>query len=159
MKNARPIRDEASAPSTGSTIVSSGYLPIRKATVCAEVLCRTLNGEVLTGMDAVFAASTTRLAAHIGYLEDKYCWTFQRGNKVVGCKDGRVQIITTYWLSPSAIEHAAQRDSAVWCLSVRVARAAKRTQAAQAQELAQRFNRAREARLQNMHPGLFDALP
>jgi hypothetical protein len=135
---------------------------MRKTTVCAEVLCRTLNGETMTGMDAVFAASTTRLAAHIGYLETKYEWRFERGDKVVGCKDGRTQTITTYWLAPPAIERAMQCGGAAWCTSVRAARSAKRAQAAQAQVLAHRLNLARAARARNLHPGqtgLFDASP
>ena len=159
MKNARSIKDKASAPGTGAAIVSSGHFPMRYATVCAEVLARALRGEVLTGMDAVFAASTTRLAAHIGYLEKDYGWSFERGNKAVGCKDGRVQTITTYWLAQSVIAHAMQRDGSVWCDSVRAARAEKRARAPQAQELAHRCNRAAQARNQAAQAGLFDALP
>jgi hypothetical protein len=145
----------------GAEIVSSGSLPVRQATVCAEVLCRALNGEVMTGMDAVFAASTTRLAAHIGYLESNYAWTFERGNRAVGCKDGRTQTVTTYWLAPPAIERALQCGGAAWCASVRAARSAKRAQAAQAQVLAHRLNLAKAARARNVQPGqtgLFDAL-
>ena len=40
-----------------------GRLPVRLGTVVAEVLARLLNHESLTGMEAVFGASTTRLAA------------------------------------------------------------------------------------------------
>jgi hypothetical protein len=162
MKGAHPIKDEAGAPGMGAAIVSSGSLPKRQDTVCADVLCRTLNGQVLTGMEAVFAASTTRLAAHIGYLETKYGWRFERGDKVVGSNDGRIPTITTYWLAPDAIEHAKQRDAAAWCSGVKVARRAKRAQAEQAQVLAARLNQARAARMRQVHPGqagLFDATP
>jgi hypothetical protein len=146
----------------GAAMVSSGSLPIRQNTVCAEVLCRALNGQVLTGMEAVFAASTTRLAAHIGYLETKYGWRFERDNKVAGCKDGRTVTITTYRLTPDAIEHAMQREAAAWCAGVSLARRAKRAQAEQAQVLAARLNQARAARMRQVHPGqtgLFDAAP
>ena len=45
-----------------------GTFPTRLNTVTAEVLGRLLEGESLTGMDAVFGCSTTRLAAVIHYL-------------------------------------------------------------------------------------------
>jgi hypothetical protein len=162
LKGAHPMQDEAGVPNTGTVIVASGTLPMRQATVCADVLCRALNGEVLTGMAAVFDASTTRLAAHVGYLEIQYAWTFKRGDTVVGCKDGRVQTITTYCLEPSVIEFAMQCGAAAWCAKVRAARTAKRAQAMQAQVMAARLNQARAARQRNARPGqvgLFDAAP
>ena len=72
------VEDMASSPVAAAPIV-----------VEADVLCRFLCGEVLTGVDAVFTASTTRLAAGIHTLSEDYGWTIERSDKVVGCKDGR----------------------------------------------------------------------
>ena len=47
-------------------------LPVRTNTACAEILARLLSGQEITGMDAVFATSTTRLSAHIHYLSQNY---------------------------------------------------------------------------------------
>ena len=123
-------------------ILAPGTLPKRKNTVIAEVLSAALTGEVLTGMDGVFNASTTRLAAHVGDIETRYGWIFSRRYKVMGCRDGRVVTIVEYSLAPEVIEAAMQAGAADWCKAVRVARLALRAQAAKAKAAAEKSNSA-----------------
>lgn len=147
MKSAHPIKDEVSAPGQGASIVASaGTLLGRKNTVIAGVLCRLLAGDKLTGLDAVFGASTTRLAAVIHALTRDYGWKVERTDKVVGCKDGRVQTVAEYHLLSSAISDAMRKGAAVWCSEVRAARAELRSQAADAQRAAAQANAARSKR-------------
>lgn len=66
MKNARQPKS-TSAEGPGNRI--AGALPMRKNTVTASVLTALLEGQSVTGMEAVFEHSTTRAAAFIYYLE------------------------------------------------------------------------------------------
>ena len=163
MKNARPIKSGASAPGTGAAIVAPGSLPRRTNTVIAEVLSRTLSGHALTGMAGVLDASTTRLAAHIGDIERRYGWTFDRRDKVNGCRDGRLVTIVEYWLAPEAIEAAMACGAAPWCKSVQAARRELRANADQAKLQAARANAAAvQRRRASSAPGqadLFGAAP
>ena len=127
MQSAHPINDEAGAPGTGAHIVAPGRWPVKRKTACAEVLADMLCGQTLTGMDAVFNVSTTRLAAHIGYLEGEYEWRFTRREKVIACTDGRTATIMTYRMEPSTILLAEAHGAAAWCAQVRAARAALRS--------------------------------
>ena len=122
------------------TIVAPGGLPKRKNTVIAEVLASALACKVLTGMGGVFDASTTRLAAHIGDIERRYGWTFDRRDTVNGCNDGRVVTIVEYSLAPEVVETAMQAGAADWCKAVRVARLALRAQAVKAKAAALKAN-------------------
>jgi hypothetical protein len=88
MKNARPFKYEASAPGAGDASVTLGTFPAKRATVTTEVLARLLAAEKMTGLGAVSEASTTRLAAFVHYLTQKYGWTFEKKEKVAGCRDG-----------------------------------------------------------------------
>ena len=73
MKDARPsIKAESSTTHQGARAAYHFSFPFEQDTVCAEVLCRLLCGERLTSLDAVGEASTTRLSAHVFYLEDGY---------------------------------------------------------------------------------------
>ena len=156
MKNARPIIDEASAPGTGAAIVTAGAYPAKCATVTADVLARLLAGERLTGLEAVTSASTTRLAAVVDYLQDRYGWTIERSDKATGCKDGRVAWVSVYWLKPDVIAQAFAAGATAWCSDVRAARLRLRTKAAQARSAAERANRARFNRPSPWQSGLFD---
>jgi len=98
-------------------------------TVIAEVLSRTLSGQALTGMAGVSDASTTRMAAHIGDLEKRYGWAFERRDKVNGCSDGRVVTIVEYRLAPEVIAAAMKDGAAAWCKAVQSARRALRANA------------------------------
>ena len=90
----------------------------------------------------MFGASTTRLADAIHALSRDYGWQFERTDKVVGCKDGRVQTVTEYHLLPSIIGEAMRNGAAAWCSEVRAARAELRSRAADAQRAAAQANAA-----------------
>ena len=108
----------------------------------AEVLARLLNHERLRGLEAVDAASTTRLAAFIWYLESQYAWTIGRVEFATGTKDGRVVFIAEYFLDPAVIEKAMAGGASRWRASVLKARAALRAKAARAYTTAKRLNDA-----------------
>ena len=72
---------EASAPGTGAPIIHPGTLPARLATVTAEVLCKFLADERMASLEAVHDASTTRLAAVVGYLQSRYGNSAQRRHR------------------------------------------------------------------------------
>ena len=148
MNSARPHQTaEASAPGTGARIVASaGVLLARTNTVRAGVLRHLLAGEKMTGLEAVFGAGTTRLAAVVHVLSTEYGWQIERTDKVVGCKDGRVQTVTEYHLLPSVISDAMGKGAAAWCIEVRAARAELRSLAADAQPAAAQANAARGKR-------------
>jgi len=159
MKNARiNNKVESSVILAGAHIIAPGRLPLRQNTATAEVLCRLLNHERLNGLDAVFDASTTRLAAYVHYLSG-YGWTAKTADKATGCADGRVTTISEYWLPADTIAAAMAAGAGAWCASVRIARKALRAKAAQATREAERTNAARRARREH-HPGqgsLFEA--
>lgn len=150
MKSARPsIEAESSATVQGASIVMPFGFPAKLDTVCAEVLCRLLMGERMTGIAAVGEASTTRLAAHIFYLEDSYSWQVERIEKVAGCKDGRITYVAEYFLHQSVIAQAMARGAAQWCIKVKAARLKLRANAANAKQQAERANRAAAKRRQD----------
>ena len=145
MKNAHPHQKaEVSAPATGALIVTSaGKLPARTDTLRAEVLRRLLCGDTLTGLEAAFGASTTRLAAVVHALTEKYGWTIGRIGKAVGCNDGRIQTVTEYHLLPLTLSEAMRSGADAWCTEVCAARALRRTKAADAHRRAAAANAER----------------
>ena len=142
-KSAHPINDKAGAPGMGTAIVNPGCFPEKLATVTSEVLSRMLQGERLTSLDAVFGASTTRLAAVVCYLEKHHRWTIDREDRAAGCRDGRLSWVTEYRLLPELIEASLAAGSDVWCRSVTAARAKLRRRAADAKWVAARANEKR----------------
>jgi hypothetical protein len=128
-----------------------GAFPTRRDTVVAEVLMRLLNGESLTGMDAVFDCSTTRLGASIFYLGEKYGWTIDRVDIDVGTNDGRVAVVRSYYLDRATIRRAFDAGALPFCRSVREARAKTRKHATKARALAAKRNAARAAARFNPH--------
>ena len=122
-----------------------GAFPVRHNTVTAEVLCRLLNGENLTGMDAVSDCSTTRLAAVIHYLAEDYGWNADHADIDVGTNDGRVTEIRVYFLPREVIRKAFDAGALEFCRSVKTARAATRKNASKAKEEARKRNAARRA--------------
>lgn len=144
-------------------IVAPGVLPPKRATACAEVLCQLLSGVAMRGMDGVFDASTTRLAAHIGYLRSKHGWSFEKRDVVNVCNDGRTVTIVEYSLSPEVIDAAMACGAAEWCKAVRAARRALRAKAGQAKLQAERANTVAALRRRASYaPGqadLFGAAP
>jgi len=157
MTDARPTKAESSVTRQGAQIITPGRLPVRQNTVTAEVLCRFLSYERLTGIEAVTEASTTRLAAYVDYLKG-YGWTTETVSKATGCRDGRVATISEYWLPADTIAAAMDAGAGAWCDGVRIARKALRAKAAQARREAELTNAARRA-CRDHHPGqgwLFD---
>jgi hypothetical protein len=128
-----------------------GTFPTRHKTVTAEVLCRLCNGENLTGMDAVFGCSTTRLAAVIHYLAEKYGWNIDHVDIDVGTNDGRIAVIRAYFLPRAAIRRAFDGGALEFCRSVKEARAKTRKQAPKARAEADKRNAARAAARFNPH--------
>lgn len=143
MKDAQPsIKAELGAAAEGASILHHFSFPPKLDAVCSEVLCRLLCGERLTSLDAVGEASTTRLSAHVFYLEDCYGWHIERTEKAAGCKDGRVAYVTEYFLTASVITHAKEQGACTWCDKVKVARLKLRTNAAEAKRQAELANSA-----------------
>ena len=130
---------------------SIGTFPVRHNTVTAEVLCRLCNGETLTGMDAVFGCSTTRLAAVIHYLDGEYGWNIDHVDIDVGTNDGRVALIRAYFLPRAVIRRAFDAGALEFCRSVKEARAKTRKQAPKARAEADKRNAARAAARFNPH--------
>ena len=128
-----------------------GTLPTRHYTVTAEVLSRLLNGESLTGMDAVFGCSTTRLSAVIHYLAGEYDWSIDHVDIDVGTNDGRVAVIRTYFLPHASIRRAFDTGALEFCRSVQAARAKTRKQAPKARAEANKRNAACAAAKFNPH--------
>lgn len=116
-----------------------GSLLKQRDSTRAEVLAHLLSGKRITGMDAVFQSSTTRLSAVIFALQE-HGWRVERDSHVVGCKDGRITTVTRYWLPPTTIGAALQSGAEAWCAEVVAARATLRKKAAEAEREARRRN-------------------
>ena len=126
-------------------ITRIGAFPTRYNTVTAEVLARLLRGENLTGMDAVFCASTTRLAATVDHLRTAHGWTIDRFDIDVGCNDGRVAVVKAYYLNRATIRRAFDAGALEFCRNVKDARAKTRKHANKARAEADKRNAARAA--------------
>ena len=136
-----------------SNAVFIGGFPTRHNTVTAEVLSRLINGENLTGMDAVFSASTTRLSAVIFYLNEAYGWAIEHVDMDVGTNDGRVAVIRAYFLTRATIRRAFDAGALPFCQSVKEARAKTRKHASKAKAEAAKRNAARAAAKFNPNQG------
>ena len=144
--NDQPAKTQTKLSSDFKAIdVFIGGFPTRRNTVTAEVLCRLISGENLTGMDAVYCASTTRLAAVVEYLEKAHDWTIDRVDIDVGCNDGRVAVVRAYYLNRATIRRAFDAGALQFCRSVHEARAMKRKHASKAKAEAAKRNAARAA--------------
>jgi hypothetical protein len=144
--NAQPAKELTNNnPDFKANQATTGTFPARKNTVTAEVLALLLMGENLTGMDAVFKCSTTRLAATVHYLEEKYNWTIDRVDMDVGTNDGRVTTVKVYYLSRATIRRAFDTGALQFCQAVEMARAKTRKQADKAKEQAHKRNVSRIA--------------
>ncbi|SFC33987.1 hypothetical protein SAMN05216344_11494 [Polaromonas sp. OV174] len=129
-----------------------GTFPKRRNTIIAEVLSRILNGEFLTGMEAVFIASTTRLSSPIHTLR-KNGWPIKSDEKEVGTNDGRVTEISSYYLDPATIGLAFENGAHEFCQSVKEARAKLRKKAPEAKAKATKRNADRAAAKFNPNQG------
>jgi hypothetical protein len=138
MINAQPHDDaELSAP---NCLNFKARFPSRFNTVTAQVLQKLLAGETLTGMDAVFNASTTRLGAYIHALKRDYGWHCEHRDIAVSCKDGRVTEIRAYFFSSETIALALGMNPDDFCQKVVAARAKLRREQQRAQAEAARRN-------------------
>ena len=138
MKNAPTEINDESAPDKRD--YTPGSLPTRHNTVRAGVLAMLLESAVMTGMESVFAQSTTRLAAVIHAIATEYNWTFERKDVAAGTKDGRVAWITTYWLPQQTIAMAFDLGAREWVDRVKAARANARAKATKCKSEAARIN-------------------
>jgi hypothetical protein len=127
MQNAPTTNSNESAPDKRD--YTPGALPTRVDTVTAEVLAKMLESHRLTGMESVFNQNTTRLAAFVGYLQERYGWNIERKDMAVDTKDGRTPWITTYWLAQDSIAAAFEAGARQWVDNVKAARADRRKQA------------------------------
>jgi hypothetical protein len=141
MKNAQPHNDaELSAP---NSLNFKARFPNRFSTVTAQVLQKLLAGETLTGMDAVFNASTTRLGAYIHALKRDYGWHSEHRDIAVSCRDGRVTEIRAYFFSRETIAYARSMNADDFCQKVIVARAKLRSEQHKSKAEAARRNQRR----------------
>ncbi|WP_298234420.1 helix-turn-helix domain-containing protein [uncultured Azohydromonas sp.] len=145
-ENAHPNEKLKAGAAVEGSAIFPGSFPVRKATATAEVLMRLLDGEHLTGLDAVTNANTTRLAAVVHALQKEHGWSIERAEKAAGCSDGRMVFVTEYWLHPQAIARAEEAGAVHWCGEVRAARAELRKEAPHARERATRLNTSRRQR-------------
>lgn len=130
-----------------------GKFPSRLNGVSAEILARLLNGERLTGIDAVDSASTTRLASRIHYLKE--CgWPIKKKEKAAGCRDGRLAWVAEYHMPDEIIARAKPAGAATWCASVKAARRNLRAKAAQAKQEANRVNALGKGNFHSQQLGL-----
>ena len=144
--NSQPAKDQPKyATNFIANTVFIGGFPTRRNTVTAEVLCRLISGESLTGMDAVFCASTTRLAAVVEHLEKGHGWKIDRVDIDVGTADGRVTVVKAYYLNRATIRRAFDAGALEFCQTVREARAKTRMHASKAKAEAAKRNAARAA--------------
>lgn len=124
MKTPDTSKPVSSVPDSANSI---GNFPKRRNTVTAEVLMQLLDGKSQTGMDAVFAANTTRLAAKIHDLIHKHHWGISKREERVKTNDGRITEICIYYLERKIIEAAMQAGGREFCDSVNEARAMLRS--------------------------------
>lgn len=136
-------RNANSLDSATENAIFMGAFPSQKNTVIAEVLCQLLNGNHLTCMDAVFNASTTRLSASVWSLENSHGWSIERRDIDVGTKDGRVAVVTAYFLNRATIRKAFDAGALQFCRGVKAARAALRKEASSAKKEADKSNARR----------------
>jgi hypothetical protein len=129
MNGFRITNDDGSASGRGSAAFAPGTLPNRKATACAETLSRLLMNQELTSISAGYGASTTRLSAHIRYLELKWGWTFKKRKKVHMRGNRRLARITAYRLELSVILAGMYDGAYEWCVAVQAARRELRAKA------------------------------
>ena len=156
MKTPDSTKAESSAADKRE-FTATGSFPIKKSSVCAEVLTRLLNYERLTSLDAVADASTTRLSAVVFYLASKYGWAIESTDKAAGCRDGRVAWVSEYTLPADTVARAMAAGAAGWCADVRAARRALRAKAAQARRKAEQANAAKKTRPHPGQWGLFES--
>lgn len=144
MEKRQPLDKKDQRPEQANS--TPGRLPSRINTVRSHVLASLLESNVLTGMDAVFRQSTTRLSAVIHALENAYGWHIERREIATGTSDGRIETITAYWLLQETIAQAFEAGARLWINTVKDARAERRKEAEKCKAQAARLNAARKFR-------------
>lgn len=151
MKNAPVQPTNESAPEKRD--YTPGRLPKHINTVTASVMVSLLESNTLTGMDAVFKESTTRLSAVIHYLENDYGWTIDRRDIATGTNDGRIATITAYWLPQETIARAFEAGARAWIDRVKASRVKQRKQADKCKADAARRNLHRQFKMPDPRQG------
>lgn len=101
-----------------------GQFPKRLNTVTAGVLAWLLGGGDMTGLEAVYGASTTRLADCVYRLGKDWGWIIASEEFDHRCNDGHMaKGVSRYYLSAEIIEAANSVGAQDWCASVQSARA------------------------------------
>ncbi len=118
--NSKPL------PSALDNVGFIGVFPKKRDTVIAEVLKRLLMRDRISSLDAVYEASTTRLAGVIYRLRKEYEWDIQGTDEQVATRDGRVTEVSRYWLTSALIEKANSQGAKAYCGEVERAREALR---------------------------------
>ena len=131
----------------GENSNAPGRLPAKQSGVQAEILARLLNSERLTGLDAVTAASTTRLSAMVFNLANKYGWPIKSTKKLASCSDGRLVRVSEYTLLADTVVSAIDAGAAAWCSDVQEARRAQRAKAPEVRKIAAWANAVRKTHL------------
>lgn len=142
MKNAPTVFSDESALDKHD--YTCGTLPHRVNTVVADTLALLIEGRAITGMEAVFEQSTTRLAAYVYYLKSAYGWPVKCSSFVVGTKDGRVVEVARYWLPIAVREAALNAGARAWIELVKEASFSRRKQVRQCRATATAKNAARK---------------
>jgi hypothetical protein len=119
--------------------------PDRRNTLQAEVLACLLQGERMTGLESVFAHSTTRLASAVHILRKKFGWHIEGQSIAVAPKDGRIEEITVYFMSRQTIAAAFNAGAAAFNADVKEQRRELRKGVRKARSEASRRNAARAA--------------
>ena len=101
-----------------------GLYPKRHSTIKADVLAQLLEGAELTGMDAVWQISTTRLASPVHVLRSAHGWQIESRGRTTDTSDGRTEEISVYSLPADVREAAMASGGTDYCASVKEARAA-----------------------------------
>ena len=109
-----------------ATATTIGIYPKRQDTVTAAVLGQLLEGRELTSMSAVRGANTTRLAPVVHRLKKEYGWTIDAPEIKVDTADGRVAIVSRYFIPESIREAAMVRGAGQYCETVALARELRR---------------------------------
>jgi hypothetical protein len=130
--------------SQGDTAII-GKFPDRRNTLQAEVLACFLQGERMTGLESVFAHSTTRLASAVHILRKKFGWHIEGQSIAVAPKDGRIEEITVYFMSRQTIAAAFDAGAAAFIADVKEQRRELRKGVRKARSEASRRNAARAA--------------
>jgi hypothetical protein len=142
MKKRPPPTSETSALDKRDS--TPGRLPSRINTVRSHVLASLLESNALTGMDAVFRQSTTRLSAVIYALENAHGWHIERREIATGTSDGRIETIAAYWLPQETIAKAFEAGARPWINMVKAARAERRKEAEKCKAKAAHLNASRK---------------